>query len=44
VKKTMASELTLITGLGRVPMTRSQVARWRRRVDGGPVRDAHNAR
>ncbi|MFN0028636.1 MAG: hypothetical protein ACKV2O_15865 [Acidimicrobiales bacterium] len=37
MKKTTASELTLITGIGRVPLTRSQVATLQRRttkVDG----------
>lgn len=32
MKKTTASDLTLITGIGREPMTRSQVAAWRRRI------------
>ena len=32
VKKTTASELTLITGIGRVPLTRTQVASWQRRT------------
>ncbi|MFN0091130.1 MAG: hypothetical protein ACKVWR_12820 [Acidimicrobiales bacterium] len=31
--KTTASELTLVTGLGRVPVTRSQIAVWRKRID-----------
>ena len=39
VKKTTASELTLITGIGRVPLTRSQVAMWRQRVNAGQRRD-----
>lgn len=32
MQKTMASDLTLITGIGLVPMTRSEVAAWRRRL------------
>ena len=32
MKKTTASELTLITGIGRVPLTRTQVASWQRRT------------
>lgn len=32
VKKTTASDLTLITGVGRVPLTRSQVASWRQHL------------
>jgi hypothetical protein len=39
VKKTTASELTLITGIGRVPLTRSQVAMWRQRVSAGQRRE-----
>lgn len=34
VKKTTASDLTLITGIGRVPLTRTQVASWQRRTTG----------
>jgi len=32
VKKTTASDLTLITGIGRVPLTRNQVATLQRRT------------
>ncbi len=32
VKKTTASDLTLITGIGRVQLTRTQVASWQRRT------------
>lgn len=32
MKKTTASELTLITGIGRVPLTRTQVATLQRRT------------
>ena len=39
MKKTTASELTLITGIGRVPLTRSQVAMWRQRVSAGQRRE-----
>lgn len=35
VKKTTASELTLITGIGRVPLTRTQVATLQRRTTKG---------
>lgn len=33
MKKTMASNLTLVTGMGRVPVTRNQIAAWQRRID-----------
>lgn len=32
MKKTTASDLTLITGIGKVPLTRSQVATLQRRT------------
>ena len=39
VTKTTASGLTLITDIGRVPVTRSQIASWRRRVAGSLGRE-----
>ena len=37
--KTTASGLTLITDIGRVPVTRTQVTSWRRRVAGSLGRE-----
>ncbi|MDY7106837.1 MAG: hypothetical protein S0880_37160 [Actinomycetota bacterium] len=38
--RTTSSNLTLVTGLGRVPVTRSQISRWRQRIERDHTREA----